>query len=552
MPRWRESLLSAGLLAALGAGCASSPSSQQVSAPPASPDAETLAEQPQQSGQLALLPQEGAAKQRAGSDVQLTSAESAPPVPNPPSPEDNPVINRRAPGVPVPGAVPSPKLQPGVGQRLIEPPPIPATPPAELAIETGQTGPAAPPLSLEGLEALACANNPTLVQAKAQVDGVFGKAIQAGLWPNPVFMYRGEQIGVDREGDKDTPGEWQGAMIQQTFVTADKLDLSRAKYLQRVKAAEWLSMAQEYRVLNDVRLHFFRTLGRQEIVQIRQELLKNAEDQLVTIREGYNLGHHPRSRVHAANALLQEHRLAFLMAENDYRESFGRLMTLTGFDQEPAPLEGALAADLTPIEFDFALQRLLSESPEIKAAESKLQGDMITLRREQVEPIPNITAIAGAGHNFEAQESTGNLGINLEIPLWDWNQGTVKQAEADLVRQRQEVRRTELRLRNNLYQVYRNYLTALQHAANYRDVVIPETRKAYEVLLDMYEADRVRWEDVLTAEQAYFQARLTFVENLILWRESEVLISGYLLHNGLDAPLDVAPPAHIDSVPKPR
>lgn len=530
MRRWRAKLVSVALLAALGTGCALPPSVRETSG--TSPETE-LSDTAQ---------------------VTQTSAQVAQAAPSPPTPEnneDNPVINRKAPGVPVPGAVPSPALQPGVGERFIEPPPIPETPLAELAIETGETGSSCPPLTLEALEGLACANNPTLVQAKAQVDATFGKAIEAGLWPNPVFMYRGEQVGVDRMGEA-TPGEWQGAMVQQTFVTADKLDLSRSKYLQRVKTAEWLAMAQEYRVLNDVRLHFFRTLGRQEIVQIQQELLKNAEDQLVTVREGYNLGYHPRSTVHRVNALLQEQRLTFLMAENDYRESFGRLMTLTGQDQQPAPLEGRLACDLTPIEFDHALDRLLNESPEIKAAQVKLQADMITLRREEVEPIPNITAIAGAGYNFEAVETTANVGINMEVPLWDWNQGTVKQAEADLVRQRHEVRRTELRLTNQLYQVYRNYLTALQHAQNYQDVVIPERRKAYEVLLDMYEADRVRWLEVLAAEQAYFEARLTYVQNLILWRESEVLIAGYLLHNGLDAPMSVTPPGHIDAVPKPR
>lgn len=548
MPRWTQILVSAAMLAAVLSGCAHPPAERSSSmAPLTRPSDAVQVKQDAAESAHRLNPISG----NIAPQVQQVSAEVAQKTNIPPAPEDNPVINRKAPGVPVPGAVPSPKLQPGVGERFVEPPPIPETPPAELAIETGETGPPNPPLSLESLEALACAYNPTLIQAKAQVDGVFGKAIQAGLWPNPILMYRGDQVGVDRMG-ADTPGEWQGAMIRQEIPTANKLDLSRSKYLQRVKTAEWLAMAQEYRVLNDVRLHFFRTLGRQEIVQIQQELLKNAEDQLVTVREGYNLGYHPRSEIHRVNALLQEQRLAFLMTENDYRESFGRLMTLSGQDQSPALLEGSLASDLTPIEFDFALQRLLAESPEVKAAQTKLQADMLTLRREEVEPIPNIVAIAGAGYNFEAVETTANVGINIEIPLWDWNQGTVKQAEADIVRQQHEVRRTELRLTNQLYQVYRNYLTALQHAQNYQDVVIPERRKAYEVLLDMYEADRVRWLDVLTAERDYFLARLTYVQNLILWRESEVLISGYLLHNGLDAPMEVSPQAHIDAVPRPR
>ena len=531
MPRWKIRLVSAGLLAVLAGGCA---------LPPATPP--TANSSVSHDGRKSS----GTAK------VALASAEVAQNTPLQPGPGNNPVIERKAPGVPIPAPVPSPDLQPEVGERFIEPPPIPPTPDAELAIETGQTGPTSGSLTLKHLESLACANNPTLIQAKAQVDATFGKAIQAGLWPNPQVFYVGEQIGIDTMTDTDSPGEFQGAVIQQEFVTADKLDLSRTKYLERVHVAEWLAMAQEYRVLNDVRLHFFRTLGRQEIVKIQQELLKNTEDQLVTVREGYNLGYHPRSEVHRVNALLQEQRLTFLMAENDYRETFGTLTVLTGVDQPPTLLTGDLAGQLEPIEFDAALARLLTESPEIKAAQSKLRADLVTLRREEVQPIPNIVASAGTGYNFEAVETTATAQIQLEVPLWDWNQGTVKQAEADLVRQRAEVQRTELRLRQELYSVYRNYLTALQHARNYQDVVIPENRKAYETLLDMYEADRVRWLDVLAAERTYFQSRLAYVQNLIAWRESEVLISGYLLHGGLSTPMEVTPPGHLDAVAKPR
>jgi outer membrane protein, heavy metal efflux system len=446
----------------------------------------------------------------------------------------------------------SPELQPGVGNRFIEPPPLPESPAAQLAIERGETGATGEPLTLETLESIACGGNPTLIQARAQVDGAFGKAIQAGLWPNPHFIYVGEQIGVDSMEDTDTPGEFQGAKIQQKIITADKLDLSRGKFLERTRVAEWLAMAQEYRVLNDVRTHFFRALGRQELVKIHQELLKNAEDNLVTVREMYNYGQATRAEVHQANVVLQEQRLRFLMAENDYREAFETMSTLAGIELQVSPLSGPLEGDLTPIEWDAALARLLEESPEVQAAHAKLRSDQITLKREKVEPIPNIIVEIGAGYNFESSEIVGVVTANVEVPIYDWNQGTVKQAEADLVRQRGEIRRTELDLRRRLAETYRRYLTAFQHVENYQKVILPEARKAYETLLDSYKDDRVQWPTVLEAEREYFQRREEYINNLIAWREAEVLIAGYLLHGGLEAPMDATPPAHIDAVPKPR
>lgn len=442
---------------------------------------------------------------------------------------------------------PSPPLQPGVGRNFIEPPPLPESPAALRAIEAGETLTEGQPLCLTAVEELACANNPTLIQAKAQVDGTFGKAIQAGLWPNPTVGYQQEQIGVE-----GTAGEFAGGFVQQKIVTADKLDLSRAKFVERTRSAEWLAMAQEYRVLTDVRIHFYRTLGQQELVRIRQELLKTSEDHLVTTREKYNLGQVTRAEVHRANVMLQEERLALLSAENDYRQSFETLSTLVGIELPMGPLEGTLEGDLSPIEWDQALCRLMAESPELKAAEAKLRSDMITLKREKVEFIPNINVRGATGYNFETRENVASVSVFAEAPIFDWNQGTVKQAEADLVRQRGEVRRTQLRLRRRLAETYRAYLTALQHAENFQTVVVPESRKAYETQLDGYEQHRVNWQDVLDAQRQYNVHRAQYTQHLMAWREHEVLIAGYLLHGALEAPLDVTPPGHIESVPKPR
>src|SRR5262245_32121249 len=66
------------------------------------------------------------------------------------------------------------------------PPPLPAVQ-AEQPLQ---------PLTLADLEALALRHNPTLAQAAAQVAASRGKALQAGLYPNPTIGYVGDQIGA--------------------------------------------------------------------------------------------------------------------------------------------------------------------------------------------------------------------------------------------------------------------------------------------------------------------------------------------------------------------
>lgn len=448
-----------------------------------------------------------------------------------------------------PSIAPIPK---GVGGEYTQPPTIPR--PLDDLRRMDRSIETVPPAAytLDDLLSLAANNNPTLVQARLHISAELGKALAAGLYPNPVLSYAGEQIFVDVEGDTDSPGEFQGGVLQQRFVTAGKLRRSREKYLRRAHVAEHLAMAQQFRVCNDVRIHFYRTLAAGETLAIRRELVKTAEDGAVTAQELYNMGQMRRPEVRRANVMLQRARLDLIKAENAYNETSRQLASLVGAPLDLGVLQGELLPPGKPLSFDEALARLLSESPELAAARAKLAVDQATIGRERVEWVPDVLVRGGAGYNFDAKETTAAAAISLEIPLYDRNQGTIRQAQADYARQCREIERVELELRNRLAMTYREYLTALQHATEYERFILPELKAAYAELLQSYQRNRVAWPDVLTAQREYFDARLTQIDNLLHSRTQEVLIYGYLLHDGFTAAPGVTPPGHIDATPKPR
>ncbi len=470
-----------------------------------------------------------------------------------------------------------------VGRRFIEPPPIPNAP-ATLGgldrVASGQAydayaeshstlhdfeveviGDGAPAINgpgaineyaLQDFLTLACQHNPTLRQARLQISAETAKALQAGLYPNPFLRYSGEQIGVDVEGDKDSPGEFQGMIVSQRFVTGGKLRLSREKYMRRAHVSQHLAMAQQFRVCNDVRIHFYRALAAKEILSLQKELAKTAEDSAVTAQELYNQGQATRPEVRKANIDLQRARLAILSAENDYRQKFRQLLSVVGVSLTEGELIGELMPDAEPMSYQDALSMVLSESPEIAAARAKLAADRVTIQREKVQWIPDVIAEGGAGYNFDAKETTATAGIGIQLPVFDRNQGTIRQAQLDYQRQQHEIRRTELELEQRLAAVYQQYLSALQIATEYNRLILPEARLAYEELLRSYQDNRVDWPTVLSAQKDYADARLALVSQLEQIRTNDVLIRGYLLHGGLMAAPGPTPPGHIDSVPKPR
>src|ERR1051325_1752780 len=140
-----------------------------------------------------------------------------------------------------------------------------------VAVETPQPVPSPSPcLTLEELENLALANNPTIAGANALVMQQQGVLRQAGLYPNPTVGYV--------RSDPNQPGQsqTQGVFVSQDLVTGGKLRIAQQAARQDVEHSVWQLEAQHARVLNDVRIRFQETLGAQQAVLAAIDLEKIA------------------------------------------------------------------------------------------------------------------------------------------------------------------------------------------------------------------------------------------------------------------------------------
>jgi cobalt-zinc-cadmium efflux system outer membrane protein len=404
------------------------------------------------------------------------------------------------------------------------------------------------PLALADLEQMALQGNPTLAQAAAAVGVSRGKALQAGLYPNPTIGYRGENIGI-----AGSAGEFQGGFVQQTIVTAGKLRLSRAKYNQEAVEAEWLAQSQQFRVLNGVRLRFWELLALQQTIELYQNLLANAEEALRTTGEMYNTGQANRADVLLAEVRLNDARIALLTVQNRYPALWQHLAALVGSPHLPTgPLAGQLDHIGPPLEWDSALSRLLAESPELQAAQAHAGRDQITVRRERVQPIPNILVQGAAGYSFETRNAIATAQVGVSLPIFNRNQGTIREAQADLARSQAEVVRVELSLRERLADAFNRYLTARQTAQLYRDDIVPKATEAYEVQIDMYRKRRTPWREVVMLQRNVLDVKVMYTRSLLELRTAEVEIGGLLLVDGLTIPPAPASAGHLEANPNPR
>ena len=404
------------------------------------------------------------------------------------------------------------------------------------------------PTNLQSFLDLAAQNNPTLQQAQSQIDAARGMAYQAGLRLNPVVGYTSEQIGVN-----GTAGELHGGFVSQEFVRGGKLELSRAKYCQRVQIAETIFQAQYQRVANDVAIQFNKTIAAAQLCETQRALLENAKDRVLTHKEMVNVGQRTPAELLRAEVDEQRSELKLQTAENDYRQTWRDLAAFVGIpNMEPVPLAGSLEPDSAPLDWQAALDNLLASSPELHAARQKIQHDEIVVKRERIEPIPNITAQATVGYNFEADNTVAGVSVGLPLPVFDRNRGTIRQAQADLARSYAEVRRLELELQQRLAFEFRDYQSAWENLNMYQTGLLPKAKQAYEKLDQAYKERRAPWVDVLDAQRMMLDLQSEYVNHLLAYRKSDIAIRGLLLSGGLTEPPAPMSGGHLDAIPKPR
>ncbi len=447
--------------------------------------------------------------------------------------------------------------------------PEPTAAPAHARPRAPRAAPATGPTATLGLadfERLALESNPTLTQAFAQFDAARSRSFQAGRYPNPIIGYLQETIGAFSEArptaggvaasGRPSPGEVVGGFFQQEIVTAGKLRLSRAKFVEEANAAQWQAVAQQFRVLNSVRIAYFEVLAAQRLERINEELDRINQEAVRTTRDLVNVGQANEPDLLQAELESRRVEVTRKNVAKRHTRTWEHLITLAGAPEQFATQveldDRQLEARGAARDFDATLANLLRCSPEIHAALAEIRRDQIMVRRERAEPVPNILVQGNVGYNYEFGLVTPTVQVGFPLPVFNRNQGTVREAMADLSRDQAEHRRVALSLRQRLADAYNRHEEALESVEDFRERTLQLAWRAYQVQLANFRQRRAAWPQVLVAQRTYFEIQRDYIEALLVLRRAEVEIDGMLLVDGLAPPNPPTSQGHIESVPQPR
>ena len=383
-------------------------------------------------------------------------------------------------------------------------------------------------LTLAQLEDLAQAHNPTLRQAVAKVAAARGKCLQAGLYPNPVAGYQGEEMGI-----AGTAG-FQGGFVGQEFVTAGKLRLDRAVGTQEVRQAEHQYQAQQQRVLNDVGASYYEALAAQRGVELTEQLVRTSDEALLAAQQLFSAKEVSRVDVLEAQVEADSTRLKLQNSRSRTRAAWRRLAAMVGQpDVETVPVAGNLEEAVPRFVWADVLQQLLDESPELAEAEAGVQRARCLLARQCAQRIPNVTVQAGVQRDNESRDNIAKVEVALPLPVFNRNQGNIAKADAELVAAQNEVRRVELALRDRLATVFQRYEDAREQVDTYRNKILPNAKTSLDLVRTAYQQGEIGYIVLLTSQRTYFSAQLAQLEALRQLQTSRVALEGLLLTGGL-------------------
>lgn len=395
-------------------------------------------------------------------------------------------------------------------------------------------------MTLAELESLALAHNPALKQAEAMIAAAQGRKLQAGLWPNPVIGYAGEDLSVRNFSG----GNEHSIFYEQRIPLGGKLAKSRAIFSQEVVAAEAMAAAEQQRVINMVRILYLETLGAQQLLALRAQLYEITKEAVEVSAELYNIGQSDGPDLLTIEIEAQKKELDLLQAGNDWEQCWRQLAALVGKPElKPVRLSGQLEESFTAIEEASLIAEILRESPEIKAARAGVEKARAALARARAERSPDLFLRGGISYSRERFDDRGRerkvgpqafIEAGLSIPIFNRNQGAIATAAAELTIAERQVERLQLALRARLAQTLRSYRNSLVTVEKYRKEMIPRARRSYELYQTSFQQMAASYPQVLIARRNLVQMQIEYAQALVGLRRDLTHLRGYLLTDTAD------------------
>jgi cobalt-zinc-cadmium efflux system outer membrane protein len=382
--------------------------------------------------------------------------------------------------------------------------------------------------SLPELQRLACASNPTEIQARASVEYERGAYDQCCLYPNPQIGY----LQTNSYGPFQARAS--GVFFSQEFITAGKMKKSQAVQAAEIEHYNWNYEAQHLRILNDVELRFIDVLAIQESMPFADELVDIAKRELAETERRLQKKTAKRYEVVQGRMQLKTAMMRRNELQIQLETAWKQLAAIVGCaDLAVSRVFGEIDGEVPELDWESCWATIQESNPLLLAAEARIRVASEDYTLERANRIPNLNLQVLADRDSIQGISTVSTLISAPLPIFNRNQGNIRKAAATTHEMVAERDRTRLALRDQLAETFGRYRLARAHVLEFRDELLPLAKENLDAVREE-ESDDESSEDLLAAERTFLEAQSSYVDAWAELRKTVVEIHGQLLTGALN------------------
>jgi cobalt-zinc-cadmium efflux system outer membrane protein len=367
------------------------------------------------------------------------------------------------------------------------------------------------PLSLAHAIALAEHHHPALAEAIAQIEAADARAEQAGRFPNPDAIARIEQAPFS--GRVTGEAEYLAGITQPVPLGPRRAKARDMHHLERERQSAELE-ARRRELHRHVHNAFATALYQQHAFESQTTIAGSAEKAAAIAGARARAGDAApedvaRARIESARMLVELNRSAAL-----------RDQALTGLAAAIGDPGLSIRSLQGELETTFAIPRLeslvadVASNPEALAAGAAVRVEAARVNLAKAQRVPDVR-VEVLYRRLQAEETDAfDLGLSLPLPLFDRNQGRLREARAELQATEARARATRNELDFRLREAHAQLRSALATSRALKSEVLPHA----DTLLRAAEARLAGGDatlgDILPVRRDWAAVRLSYLESL--------------------------------------
>jgi len=382
-------------------------------------------------------------------------------------------------------------------------------------------------LTLEQALELAESLQPQLAEARAMVEAAEGRARQAGTFPNPEAILGAQQIPFS--GSAANEREYV-AGVGQTIPLSRRLSRAReAELLDREVRARGLEVKRRD-IRRRVHSAFASALYQEKAYQAQAEIQRNAQKAVATTQ----------ARVEAGDALREdlarvEMEVARAKVEAKRAESL-REQALVGLASAMGDAALVVKSLAGTLEATFEIPTLeslaanLFAQPESALADADIRARSARVDVAKAERIPDVK-VELLYHRLESsQQDTMDVGFSIPLPLFNRNQGRLREARAEVAAAEARSRLTQNELTARLRESHMQLTTALANSGTLKAEILSRAETVLKGAEARYAAGDISLAELLPVRRDWAAVQLSYLESLRDVMQAWAQVAAYLEH----------------------